>query len=116
MFKIMHAFLQLCICYRLVKRSQYVQKGLISLRWDWDLAQEGIESLQSLLKNSARFLKKKEKDDSKTVAQTLSVTKVTWAHFCTQMVYQTHTQVKHCHVRTVGRFLHKGVCKKPWTL
>ena len=79
------------------------QVGLISLRWEWNLAQEGIKSIQSLLKNSTRLLLEGEDQDSDVddmddkswrVAKTLTKTNVTWASFCTEMVHPTpNTQV-----------------------
>ena len=69
-----------------VDKSHIVRKGLISLRWDWKHAQEGIKSLQSLLKNSSRW-KQVDKLD-KSVVSTLANTNVYWAEFCTEMVHQ----------------------------
>ena len=85
------------------------QVGLISLRWDWNLAQEGIKSIQSLLKNSTRLLDEDDVDDKddkarmRDIAETLTKTNVTWASFCTEMVHPTpNTQVKSI-VSTAGQ-------------
>ena len=67
-------------------KSHIVRKGLISLRWDWKHAQEGIKSLQSLLKNSSRWKQVDMLD--KSVVSTLANTNVYWAEFCTEMVHQ----------------------------
>ena len=78
-------------------QQQQQQVGLISLRWEWNLAQEGIKSIQSLLKNSTRLLLEadhvdNDKDDKswrRRVAKTLTKTNVTLASFCTEMVHPT---------------------------
>ena len=85
-------------------QQQQQQVGLISLRWEWNLAQEGIKSIQSLLKNSTRLLLEadhvdNDKDDKswrRRVAKTLTKTNVTLASFCTEMVHPTpyNTQVE----------------------
>ena len=98
--------------------QQQQQVGLISLRWEWNLAQEGIKSIQSLLKNSTRLLLEadhvdNDKDDKswrRRVAKTLTKTNVTLASFCTEMVHPTpyNTQVE----RVITRFLWQN--KKSW--
>ena len=90
-------------------QQQQQQVGLISLRWEWNLAQEGIKSIQSLLKNSTRLLDEDDVDDKddkarmRDIAETLTKTNVTWASFCTEMVHPTpNTQVKSI-VSTAGQ-------------